>query len=99
MGGAHQRLRNVLDGKLELLEGFEFNEDKKCNVALDRSPALPLNNVATNNIVLKNMVQANSTHPLFLVLGVEFYQEINAYMYPLRDRSFNALAVIKVEGC
>jgi hypothetical protein len=146
-------LRNVLDGRLELFEGFEFNENgklpntirapykpaidrvtgemkisipsfipqkmvsapeaathfklisagsaldfdsKKPEVSLDSSVELPLNNVATGEIVLQNMVPANSTHPLFLVLGIEFYQQVNQVMYRLRDESFNALAVVKV---
>ena len=148
-------LRNVLDGRLELTERFEFNEqgklttiltapyssainretgeltvsippfipeglitapqnathfklisggaevdfeNKKCKLAVDHSPALPLNHVATNEIVLKNMVPANSTHPLFLVLGVEFYQLVNVVMYRLTDGSFKALAIVNVSA-
>jgi hypothetical protein len=52
--------------------------------------------VTTNNIVLNNMVPANSTLPLFLALGVEFYQEVNGVLYRLRDGSFNAAAIVKV---
>ena len=148
-------MRNVLDGKLELMEGFEFNEygklasiltapyssvinretgeltvsipsfipqgmvtappsathfklisggaeldfeNQKCNVALNSSAELPLNGETTNNIVLNHMVPANSTHPLFLVLGIEFFQHVNEYVYPLRDRSFHALAIVKVSA-
>jgi len=145
--------RNVLDGKLDLFEGFEFNEkgklsntitapykpaidretgemtisipsfipqkmvfapaaathfkfisggsalefeSKKPEVSLDSSAELPLNNVATGEIVLNIKVPANSTHPLFFALGVEFYQEMNGVMYRLTDGSFNALAMVKV---
>ena len=148
-------MRNVLNGKLELVEGFEFNEKGKLSVMLtapysslinretgemkisipafipqemviapeaathvglisggaeldfgnknfkvdmQSSAKLPLNNVATNNIVLNNMVPANSTHPLFLALGVVFYQQVNEVLYRLTDGSFNALSIVKVAG-
>ena len=41
---------------------------------------------------------AASTLPLFLVLGVEYYQEVNAQNYPLKNGAFNALAVLKVDA-
>lgn len=37
-----------------------------------------------------------STHPLFLALGLAFYQEVNGTYYPLRNGAFNALALIGV---
>ena len=54
--------------------------------------------VATSIIDLDNQVTANSTHPLFLVLGVEFYQEVNAVKYPLKNGAYNALTIVKVSG-
>ena len=49
-------------------------------------------------INLANAVTPASTHPLFLVLGIEFYQEVNGQMYPLKNGAFNALALVKVNG-
>ena len=40
---------------------------------------------------------ANSTKPVFVVFGVEFYQEVNGQMYPLKNGAFNALALVKVD--
>lgn len=40
----------------------------------------------------------DSTHPLFLALGVEFFQEVNGQMYPLKNGTFNALKLIDVIG-
>ncbi len=40
---------------------------------------------------------ANSTHPLFLALGMEFYQEVNGNKYPFNTGSFNALNIVKVD--
>ena len=58
-------------------------------------PWTPAPTVAISQV---NAVTAASTKPLFLVLGVEFYQEINAQMYPLKNGAFNPLAVVKVSG-
>jgi hypothetical protein len=60
--------------------------------------ALPWDNTATAAINLVNAVTANSTHPLFLALGIEFYQEVNGTMYTLKNGAFNALSLVKVSG-
>jgi hypothetical protein len=59
---------------------------------------LPWDATPTAVINLANAVTAASTHPLFLVLGIEFYQEVNGAMYPLKNGAFNALALVKVNG-
>jgi hypothetical protein len=146
-------MRKVIEGNVELLEGFEFNEpgnlrttfvapnasdinritgelkisippfnplelvtappaathfkffsaggaidfeNNSCTVDVHSGPELLLNDVQTEEIVFNNIVPANSTHTFFLLLGVEFIQQVNAAMYPLKDRSFNALAIVKV---
>jgi hypothetical protein len=38
----------------------------------------------------------NSAFPLFLVLGIEFYQEVNGEEHPLKNGSSNALSIVKV---
>lgn len=59
---------------------------------------LPIDAVATAVINLANAVTANSTHPLFLVLGIEFFQQVNGQFYSLRNGAFNALSIVKVDG-
>ena len=59
---------------------------------------LPWDSAATAIITLVNTVTANSTHPLFLALGIEFYQEVNGQMYPLKNGAFNPLSLVKVSG-
>lgn len=59
---------------------------------------LPWDSVNTTPINLVNTVTPNSTEPLFLALGIEFYQEVNGTMYPLKNGAYNALALIKVSG-
>ena len=45
-----------------------------------------------------NMVTPASTKPLFLALGVEFYQNVNGQMYPLKNGAYNPLALVQVSG-
>ena len=59
---------------------------------------LPWDSVVTTALNLSNAVTANSTHPLFMALGIEFYQEINGVKYTLKNGAFNALALVKVLG-
>lgn len=79
--------------------GAEIDFENKTYVA-EHSDAgeLPWDNVATAVIDLTHHVTANSTHPLFLVLGIEFLQEVNGTFYPLKNGAYNALALVKVSG-
>jgi hypothetical protein len=147
--------RNVLDGELEMLEGFDFNIDGKLSstifiaytATIDRVSGMlsigipnfsPMNSIAAPNgathlrfvscgasidfenglmevvgsqsaeiaigeslvaaVGLTNQLTANSTHPLFLVLGVEFYQQVNGVSYSLKNGRNNALAIVRVSG-
>ncbi|MBS1565313.1 MAG: hypothetical protein JST39_13045 [Bacteroidetes bacterium] len=56
----------------------------------DRNPTAAINMV--------NQVTAASTHPLFLVLGVAYYQEVNGAQYELKTGIYNALAIVKVDA-
>ncbi|HAH54027.1 MAG TPA: hypothetical protein DCM02_01745 [Flavobacterium sp.] len=49
-------------------------------------------------ITQTNMVTPASTKPLFLALGVEFYQNVNGTMYPLKNGAYNPLALVQVSG-
>ncbi len=148
-------LRNVIDGEVDLLLGFEFNIRGKLGTTLfapyfleiDRanglasvnlngfvpsnmiaapggtthfkitslgaeidfeaetfnemhkeSSILPWDSNVTNPINLANNLPAGSTKPLFLTLGIEFFQEINGQMYPLKNGAFNPLAIVKVDS-
>jgi hypothetical protein len=71
---------------------------KQYTVETQSSAMLPWDNVATAAISLTNTVTANSTHPLFLALGIEFFQSVNGSMYPLKNGSFNPLALVSVSG-
>lgn len=147
-------LRNVIDGEVALLEGFEFNKGSYLNTSLFAPYSASIERVTgeltvklpsfvpadvvaapqgathyriisagteidfekgtnitsikttdelawdknpTAEIILVNPVTANSTHPLLLLLGIEYGQEVNGKWYALNDASFNAMAIVKVD--
>ncbi|MBG6062309.1 hypothetical protein IWX83_002107 [Flavobacterium sp. CG_9.1] len=59
---------------------------------------LPWDTTATAVITQTNTVTPNSIKPLFLALGVEFYQSVNGQMYPLKNGAYNPLALAAVSG-
>ena len=62
------------------------------------SNILPWDTTLTAALDIPLQLTENSTHPLFLALGVEFYQEVNGEHYPLKNGTFNALKLIDVIG-
>jgi hypothetical protein len=64
----------------------------------EESASLPLNNLPTAGITLTHSLPAASTRPLFLLLGVVFYQQVNGIDYQLSDSGSNALCVVDVNG-
>jgi hypothetical protein len=64
--------------------------DIKTNTKWNGTATAPINQV--------NTVTPESTKPLFLALGVEFFQEINGQMYPLKNGAFNPLSIAKVDS-
>lgn len=73
-------------------------ENETFEVDTNETAQLPWDNIATAVINLANAVTANNTHPLFLALGIEFYQEVNGVKYSLKNGAFNALSLVKVNG-
>jgi hypothetical protein len=63
-----------------------------------QSAMLPWNITPTGNITLEMHVTPNSIHPLFLLLGLQFFQQVNGSMSKLKDGTFNSLSIIKVLG-
>ena len=59
---------------------------------------LPWNALPSTVVSQLNSVSAASGSPLFLAMGLEFYQEVNAVMYPLVNGSFNPVALVAVSG-
>ena len=58
---------------------------------------LPYDSANTAAINLTVTLTAASVLPVIQVVGIEFYQEVNGQMYPLKNGAFNALSVAKVD--
>ena len=58
---------------------------------------LPWDAQDTTLVNLVSTVTAESTLPLIQLLGINFYQEVNGEMYPLKNGSYNALSAIAID--
>lgn len=58
---------------------------------------LPWDAQATAALDLDAAVTAASVLPLVAVMGLNFYQEVNGTMYPLKNGTYNALSIIGVD--
>jgi hypothetical protein len=59
---------------------------------------LPIGSDLSSAVNAAFNTEANSTHPLFLLLGISFYQQVNGKNYSLKNGAFNALSIVKVSG-
>ncbi|PRZ20316.1 hypothetical protein [Flavobacterium granuli] len=79
--------------------GAEINfEAETFVVASSETAILPWDMTPTAAINQTNLVSPNSVSPLFLALGVEYFQEVNGKMYPLKNGAYNPLALVQVSG-
>ena len=62
------------------------------------SDILPINTSASPELELDNQLPTDLSQPLFYVLGISFYQEVNGEMYLLKNGAYNALQIVKVVG-
>ncbi|NGY37262.1 hypothetical protein FQU23_007005 [Flavobacterium sp. XN-5] len=79
--------------------GAEINFEEETFVVSSSETAIqPWDSTPVVAINQLNMVTPNSVSPLFLALGIEFFQEVNGKMYPLKNGAFNPLALVLVSG-
>jgi hypothetical protein len=71
-------------------ETFVSSNSETAILAWDFTPTIVISQT--------NTVTPASTKPLFLALGIEFFQQVNGSMYPLKNGSFNPLALVQVSG-
>ena len=67
-------------------------------VSNSESDILPWDINPSDAINHSNPVPPASTKPLFLALGLEFYQQVNGQMYALKNGSYNPLSIVKVDS-
>ncbi|MGN7722283.1 hypothetical protein [Chitinophaga sp. 22620] len=72
-------------------EAFADGLVSSAELVIDRTATAPLN-LTINNLPL------DSTKPLFLALGIEFFQQVNNELYNLHNGAHNATALINVSG-
>ncbi|KAB1069000.1 hypothetical protein F6U93_04395 [Tamlana haliotis] len=63
----------------------------------DETAILPYDGADTAAINLSADITENSVLPVLQVVGVEFFQEVNGQMYPLKNGSYNALMVATMD--
>jgi hypothetical protein len=81
-----------------LVGGAEVDFDAETFVYdSDASAILPWDAATVAALVLTAGLTANSTDPIFQVIGVEFYQEVNGQMYSLKNGAYNALAIVGID--
>jgi hypothetical protein len=79
--------------------GAEINFEAETFVVSSSETAIqPWDSTPVVAVSQLNAVTPNSVSPLFLALGLEFYQEVNGKMYPLKNGAFNPLALVLVSG-
>lgn len=59
---------------------------------------LLIDTLPTTAVQLTNSLPENSVDPLFVVFGINFYQEVNGTFYELKNGVYNALQIVNVSG-
>lgn len=81
-----------------VVSGASVNFETEAYVAdYTENAILPMDNTLTAPITLAVQVDPASMNPLFLLLGIQFFQEINGEKYQLKNGSYNALQVVAAE--
>jgi hypothetical protein len=62
------------------------------------SAVLPINNELVPAITLTMEVTPDSTHPIFVVVGIQYAQVVNGKNYPLKTSRYNALGIVEVSA-
>jgi hypothetical protein len=67
-------------------------------VAQNAGQYWPMSNEGVVTASLEVQLPAASTAPLFLALGISFYQEVNGQFYLIGDGFYNAVAFVAISG-
>ncbi len=76
---------------------IDFEAQKFVN-GVTNSGELVLDATPTALLNLSVNISANSTKPVFLSLGIEFFQKVGGTSYSLNNGIYNALALVAVSG-
>ncbi|MGK7392850.1 MAG: hypothetical protein ACNS60_21020 [Candidatus Cyclobacteriaceae bacterium M2_1C_046] len=70
-------------------ENFKF--------AQDESALMPIDETLIQGMSLSPALTPDSPDHVFIVLGIEFKQEVNGEMYPLKNGAYNPLTIVKID--
>jgi hypothetical protein len=73
-------------------------ENKTINMVNSETGHFEIKPGVLANVDLNNVLTPNSTKPLFLIFGIEFFQDVNGIHYPLKNGIYNPMALVKVSG-
>lgn len=73
-------------------------EQETFNLDTDESSEIAIGPQSEAAITLTAKVPTTGDQPIFLLFGVEFLQEVNGTMYPLKNGAYNALALVEVDN-
>ena len=76
---------------------IDFEADKFTK-EVNESALIPWNGTDFPAFTLSHQLPAASTHPLFMLLGIRFYQMVNGTAHPMQTADHNALSIVKVSG-
>lgn len=80
------------------LAAAPINFGSKKNKALQiASTILPWDNNVTTDLSLTLSLPANSTYAVFVLLSLQFFEQLNTDYYPLNNGAYNACSVIDVD--
>jgi hypothetical protein len=89
-GATHCRI--VSGGAVIDFENGTFDNDDQ-----DHFAEVKLDKTATALINLQHSIPPNSNLPVFMLLGIEFYQDMNGTLYSMKNGGFNSLTLFKAE--
>jgi len=76
--------------------GINF-DDETYEVNMDQSAHIPYSAESQSAVLMEADVSADSTLPVFMLFGVEYFQSVNGQMYPLNNKESNPLALVLVD--
>lgn len=89
-GATHFRINTAVAAVDFFQESYVYAGTQSAEMELNASLESPL--------TLTSTLPPNAAGALLLVVGIEFFQQVNTINYALNNGSFNALAVAQVEG-
>lgn len=72
-------------------------ENETFTAETDQTDIVSYDSIETAALEINTSTNPNSTLPIIQVVSIEFYQEVNGEMYPLKNGSYNAMAVTLAE--